>query len=289
MTRTSSCLLVRAHGPVFKLARVVALGYCAGPRRRVVAGNIISSWRKSLPRTVGPIRVGCSPLAAGRFRRSQRREWARTAPWSQPWCVCHCVAGAPVVSCVDCGQWVAGSAPSAPSQVNPIVFPLRRAHCGQGLRYPVRKLPGHRLGRGVAPPARLHWQLPGRVRCGSGPRPRPRRRGSVGGVMGEPAAGPCRLPSPGRLVVIVLPPAVGGPLHLGVSPAVGVRVGLLTPKTTGCLFALDARPQAVLTIRSAGRTVRRDTQGESQGHRPSFGWCPQPGPGCALRPGRGPR
>jgi hypothetical protein len=54
--------------------------------------------------------------------------------------------------------------------------------------------------------------------------------------------------------------AVNGLSTMGV-PVVGVRVGLLVPKATERLFKLEARFD--LTIRSAGRTVGRDVQGES--------------------------
>jgi hypothetical protein len=63
-----------------------------------------------------------------------------------------------------------------------------------------------------------------------------------------------RLPAagPGRLIAAVQ----RRPLHQSPpwgDPAVGVRVGLLIPKTTHWLFKLDAC--LVLTIRSAGRTA----------------------------------
>ncbi len=76
--------------------------------------------RKSLPRMVGLIRVGCSPLVVGRFRPSQWRERVCTAPWR--------VASAPVALCRL--RPVDGRLNSASGLVDPFLFPLRWAHCG---------------------------------------------------------------------------------------------------------------------------------------------------------------
>jgi hypothetical protein len=172
---------------------------------------------------VGLIRVGCSPLAAGRLCPSQWRRGVRIVPW---WKRMRPRRYA------DCGQLMAGST-SRPARLSQYRFrPAGRtvtATVGRNTRW--RWAPGHRPGRRGGFPRR-----PGGPGCCSpaesaGLRAsgavewRQAYMGSWGNLL--PAAGP------GRQNVAVQP-AVGGLSTLGSpgDPSVGVQVGLLIPKTT---------------------------------------------------------
>ena len=153
--------------------------------------------------------------AASRFRPSQWREGAGTcARLSGEWVLCVALTAAND-----------GRLNSASSLVVPSPFPLRGAHCGP--RCPARG-PGHRPGRGFP------------RRPGVSPRPSPRRRRASGTGLRERTWGlgstGCRPPIPGRLGFS--PARSRRPFHRGLL-RVGVRVGLLVPKTTEGLFELD--------------------------------------------------
>jgi len=194
-------------------ARVLALGCCAGPHGRVIAGNILSEVT-ALSGRAGPWWVLAgdwqvpSESVARRSRHVRRFEW-RVGPM----CRADCGQWWPAKLCVQLGRSKSVSAPRGP---------LRAAMSGVVCRAIAR-------ARGFpAGPARA----PGRVRGKGGPRAR-----GCGSVRGGLGSASCRPPVLGRLGSS--PARSRRPIHRGLL-RVGVRVGLLVPKATEGLFKLDA-------------------------------------------------
>jgi hypothetical protein len=166
-------------------ARVSALGCCAGPLGRVVAGNILSevtalSGRADSWWVLAGGRQVPSESVARRSRHVRQFEW-RVGPM----CRADCSQWWPAKLCLQPGRSRSVSAPRGP---------LRAAMSGM-VRRAIAQAGGFPAG-----PARA----PGRVRGGGGPRAR-----GCGSVRGGLGSAGCRPPVPGPLEVPVQP-AIGG-------------------------------------------------------------------------------